>query len=615
MTSESSPLNSLAIVRSAWLDFCRAWRALVLFAVIFKLVDAWLLVPAVSLLLRTILNRSGRFTVTNLEILDFLMTPLGLVYVTLFGTLAIASRLLEQAGIMLVAGSDFRASKASLTDRALRLAWKALNIAKLGAVKVVLLALTSAPFVLLAVGTYWLLLSQHDIYFYWQGRPPVFWQAVAVGAVILTAATAAGLFLYVRWSFALPFALFEHQLAHVALRTSRDRVRGIAGTVGFLLVGWQASSLLLAVLAGLVYRQLALAAIGSATERPGWLMLVLLSVQALLLALVSFVAAVGQGLLLRRLYLARSEQLAIPLPAEPTSTAADAAAPSRFTTALALLSIGVVLFAPVVLWGQLLQASRSRPWVYITAHRGHARAAPENTLAAVRRAIESGADYAEIDVQLTADGKAILLHDRDLKRVAGDSRRLADLRWDELRTIDVGSWFAPAFASERIPTLDEVLSLAKGQIRLNIELKYYAPDAGLAGEVARLVRDRNATEETLVTSFDYAALREVKRVNPRQRIGIIVAHSLGDLGRLEVDALSVRADHLNDATIRSAHRLEREVHVWSVNNRADVSRWIKRGVDNLITSDPDLAVEVRREWSEWTDAEQLLHSSQLLLGI
>jgi glycerophosphoryl diester phosphodiesterase len=85
----------------------------------------------------------------------------------------------------------------------------------------------------------------------------------------------------------------------------------------------------------------------------------------------------------------------------------------------------------------------------------------------MRKAIASGADYAEMDVQMTADGKVVLLHDRDLKRVGGVSGRLDEMTYEEVRQLDVGSWFDPAFAEERVPTLVEVINLCRGRIRLN----------------------------------------------------------------------------------------------------------------------------------------------------
>jgi glycerophosphoryl diester phosphodiesterase len=233
----------------------------------------------------------------------------------------------------------------------------------------------------------------------------------------------------------------------------------------------------------------------------------------------------------------------------------------------------------------------------------------------MRKAIESGADYAEMDVQLTADGKIVLLHDRDFKRVAGDSRRLSDLSYDEVRQLDVGSWFDPAFSGERVPTLAEVISLCRGKIRLNIELKFFGPDQRLAQAVADLIRDEACESDCLITSLNYDALLEVKRPNTALRTGLIVAHALGDVSRLEVDALSVRADFLSDELLHAGHRSGKQVHVWTVNDPAQMTRQIKRGVDNIITSDPDLAIRVRNEWASLTGPERLLLASRLLLGL
>jgi glycerophosphoryl diester phosphodiesterase len=220
-----------------------------------------------------------------------------------------------------------------------------------------------------------------------------------------------------------------------------------------------------------------------------------------------------------------------------------------------------------------------------------------------------------VDAQLTADGVVVLLHDRDLMRVAGDPRRLGDLTYDEVRQLDVGRWFAPAFAGERVPTLVEVIRLARGRIRLNVELKFFGPDRRLAEAVAGIVRDEHFESECLVTSFEYDALEEVKRRVPGVRTGLIVAHALGDISRLDVDVFNVRADHLSDDLIREAHRRGRQVHVWTVNDPREMIRFMKRGVDNILTSDPDLLIRVRAEWTALSGPERLLLASRLLLGL
>jgi glycerophosphoryl diester phosphodiesterase len=610
--NEQLPVSALA--RSTWHDFWHARHALFIYEVLFKLVEAWLLVPAVAVVLAVILSRAGHVAVSNQDVLAFLLTPLGLLYAALFSTAAVALLLFEQAGIMVLAART-GASEHPPFKQTLRAAFgKSLRIVQLGAVQAGLLALALVPFVLLAVLTYGIFLSEHDIYFYWKDRPPVFWVAAGIGGLLLLAALAVSAWLYVRWAFALPILLFENQFSRAALRASRERVCGQGWRVGLVLLGWLLGVLLLGVVLEAGFRLISAAVLDNAGERPVTLILLLVA-RGGLLATLAFVLVVGLGLVTRRLYLLRSEHLAR-FPKDEWQTVPGTEKPlSSRSRRLAWLSLLICLLAPLALWASLSRYLTARPPVRVTAHRGHARAAPENTLGAMRKAIESGADYAEMDVQLTADGKVVLLHDRDLKRVAGVARRLDELSYDEVRQLDVGSWFDPTFAGERVPTLAEVIDLCRGKIRLNVELKFFGPDQRLAQKVADLVHEQQFESDCLVTSLNYDALQEVKRHNPRLRTGLIVAHALGDVSRLEVEVLSVRADFLSDELLHSAHRLGKEVHAWTVNDARQMTRLIKRGVDNIITSDPDLAIRVRDEWANLSGAERLVMASRLLLGL
>jgi glycerophosphoryl diester phosphodiesterase len=365
----------------------------------------------------------------------------------------------------------------------------------------------------------------------------------------------------------------------------------------------------------LCFRLFATAILAYAGERPIVLIVVLLVVHGALLASFPFVVVVGLGLTVRRLYLLQSEQLGIIRRDDREATQGTEKPVAPWNWRLAILSLPIFLIAPLVLWLDLSRYVTARPLVRVTAHRGHARAAPENTLSAVRKAIESGADYAEIDVQQTVDGVVVLLHDSDLQRVARVPRRIAEIPYAELRTLDVGRWFDAAFAGERVPTLAEVINLSRGRIKLNIELKFYGPDRGLAEKVARLVHEQDFESQCLVTSLDHDALVKVKRHEPRLATGLIVAYALGDVSRLDLAVLSVRAEALSDDMLRAAHRRGMEVHVWTVNDARQMGRLIKRGVDNILTSDPDLAIRVRDEWAELTGAERLLLASRLLLGL
>jgi glycerophosphoryl diester phosphodiesterase len=476
------------------------------------------------------------------------------------------------------------------------------------------LALTFVPFVLLGFLAYGLLLSRHDINFYLTDRPPAFWLAAGIGVLLLLAGLAAGLWLYVRWAFALPILLFETSFPRAALRASRERVHGVGWRVGSILLAWQLGALLLGLALRAGFRLGAAAVLDQPGEHLMALTLLLLLCQGALFAVLSFFTVVGQGLITRQLYRLRSEQLGL-LP-EGWEVAARSARPaSPWIRRLVYVLVALALLAPLTLWADLPRHLEGRPLVRVTAHRGHSLAAPENTLSAIRKAIDSGADYAEVDVQPTADGVVVLLHDSDLKRVAGVPRRVAELPYDEVRKLDVGRWFDPTFDGERVPTLAEAIDLCRGRIKMNIELKFYGSDRQLALAVARLVREKEFESDCLVTSFDYDALQAGKRHNPRLRTALTVAYALGDVSRLEVEALSVRADWLSERLLREAHRRGKEVHVWTVNDARRMARLIQRGADNIITDDPDLLIRVRGEWARRTELERLLLASRLLLGL
>ena len=224
--------------------------------------------------------------------------------------------------------------------------------------------------------------------------------------------------------------------------------------------------------------------------------------------------------------------------------------------------------------------------IEITGHRGSKVRAPENTLSALRQAIAEGADYAEIDVQTTADGVVVLLHDADLMRVASVNRRLRDINYRELKDIDVGSWFAPEFSSERIPTLQEAIDLARGRIKLNIELKFTWPDPTLAQKVGNIIRQNGFSSDCVVSSLNFQALTEIKQVFPELTAGFIVFKVAGNLPRMEADFLSINAARATPRLVRRLHRHGRAVHVWTVNDFNNVISMIEVGVDNIITDNP-----------------------------
>lgn len=229
----------------------------------------------------------------------------------------------------------------------------------------------------------------------------------------------------------------------------------------------------------------------------------------------------------------------------------------------------------------------------VSAHRGESRHAPENTIPAIMLAIENEADYVEIDVRLTKDGQVILMHDADTKRTTDKKLIVKDSTYDELLTLDAGSWFAPEYAGTRIPTLEEVIELCKGKIMLNIELKPADNSGNLETAVAKLITDNDMENQCIITSFNQRSIMTIKNENPDIVTGYI--YTFGYSNNIEyryMDVLSISSRYLTRDVVTGAHRKGIIVAAWTVNNVQEMRRMVAIGVDNIITDNTPLAKRV-----------------------
>lgn len=229
----------------------------------------------------------------------------------------------------------------------------------------------------------------------------------------------------------------------------------------------------------------------------------------------------------------------------------------------------------------------------ITAHRGGAAYAPENTMAALEAAIEVKSDYAEIDVQETKDEVVVLLHDSSLKRTTGLNQYIWDINYKDLAQIDAGVRFDRKFKGERIPSLDEVIQYCKGKINLNIEIKSNGHNKNIAANVLKVIEDNNAKDYCVITSMDYSLLGDVKEIAPDIRTGYILKMAFGNFeNKINADFLSIKHTYASKKVISAAHNAGKEVHVWTVNSRSDIERMKLLDVDNIITDRPVTVREV-----------------------
>ena len=152
-------------------------------------------------------------------------------------------------------------------------------------------------------------------------------------------------------------------------------------------------------------------------------------------------------------------------------------------------------------------------------------------LAAIQGAIDAGAQYVEIDVQETADGEIVVIHDSDLKKVGGVPLVVGESTLQQLGYTDIGSWFDLSFSDQRIPTLREVLALCKDRIRVNIELKYYGHEKRLEQSVAELVDEAGMADQVIAMSLSYSGIQTLHRLRPAWTVGLLSTVAIRRPGR------------------------------------------------------------------------------------
>ena len=227
--------------------------------------------------------------------------------------------------------------------------------------------------------------------------------------------------------------------------------------------------------------------------------------------------------------------------------------------------------------------------VEITAHRGDVSQAPENTIPAFKAAIESGADWIELDINQTKDGVLVVLHDENLMRVAGVPHKVRDLTYDEIRSLDVGSRLGPDCQGTSIPTLSEVLDYCRGKIKLNIEIKYREGQSlELIPQMVEMIRQREMLQECMITSFNYGCLQMVKIFEPSLETGLISSQPIPQPEiYTSADNFVLSIELIEPDTVNRIHGLGKEVIAWTINDQYSVDKCKKARADNIITDRPD----------------------------
>ncbi|MCM4078355.1 glycerophosphodiester phosphodiesterase [Paractinoplanes hotanensis] len=237
------------------------------------------------------------------------------------------------------------------------------------------------------------------------------------------------------------------------------------------------------------------------------------------------------------------------------------------------------------------------------AHRGGAADGDENTVEAFERAVKLGYRYVETDVHATADGVAVVFHDSTLDRVTGQAGRISDLTWSGLQSVRIAG-------AALVPRLDEVLA-AWPEIRFNIDIK---ADPGVAPTVDTILRS-GAADRVLLASFSDRRLAAVRalagpaiatsmgsRSVTRLRLASLIGAPLrlpSSVAAVQVPPRLGRITVVDRRFLALAHRLGLQVHVWTIDDPAEMIRLLDLGVDGIMTDRLTVLRDVYRARGIW----------------
>ncbi|MGG4398894.1 glycerophosphodiester phosphodiesterase family protein [Paenibacillus amylolyticus] len=226
------------------------------------------------------------------------------------------------------------------------------------------------------------------------------------------------------------------------------------------------------------------------------------------------------------------------------------------------------------------------------AHRGFSSIAPENTMAAFLMAMERPeVQWMELDVQLSRDGVPVVIHDFTVDRTTNGKGLVRETDWADLQRLDAGAWKNKSYKGERIPALSELLDRSCGRVRLNIELKTQGDMyPGLPAAVIHEVRKRHMQNDVVITSFEPAALIEVKKLAPEIQTGLIIDARPGDLltalGQMNCTFLSIGYTNVDKSLMNEMRSAGIRVMAWTVDDKTIMKK--------LAAVDPELMLCTNR---------------------
>ncbi|PMC39171.1 glycerophosphodiester phosphodiesterase [Bacillus sp. UMB0899] len=234
----------------------------------------------------------------------------------------------------------------------------------------------------------------------------------------------------------------------------------------------------------------------------------------------------------------------------------------------------------------------------IVAHRGASGYAPENTMSAFEKALQMKADYLELDIQMTKDGKLVVIHDPTVDRTTNGTGEVHHYTYEELCKLDAGGWFHNKFSGQTIPTLEEIIETYKSKIGLLIEIKNPMMYPNLVLKLEEVLKkchvDRPMNNEIIIQSFDFEWLETFHKSLPHVPLGLLVKYRVHGVSNVQLRDWSSLVQYINPNKALVTKKLVKRIHSYhmkvipyTVRDKKSIKNLVDSNVDGIITDFPD----------------------------
>lgn len=227
------------------------------------------------------------------------------------------------------------------------------------------------------------------------------------------------------------------------------------------------------------------------------------------------------------------------------------------------------------------------------AHRGDIQGGVENSLEALESAKKKGADYVEMDIQLTRDNNFVVMHDYNLQRLTGRNARVRDLDLSEIQNLTI---FENGFKS-RIPTFEEYVKRAEElKIKLLVELKPSGDEPENFTEMfVKKFRKLGVERKFKTMSLDLNLMRKIEKIAPEIETGFVIPLQFGDFDNSKIDFYVIEDFSYRHDLALKAHRMHRKIFVWTLNTRSEISKYLQEPIDGIISDELETINEIEKE--------------------